>query len=82
MRKLPYKKQKLPREVLQQVDLDSVKVEATGITIAVKPKKGGKFKPGEEFPGGGGNEFFEPLSEIIRTINEKYAVISKRPIPR
>lgn len=71
--KLPYEKQRLPKEVTQQVDLDSIKIQYSGKGIKVKPGEGGKFKPGDENPMGGGQEFFEPLSIIIKNINEKYA---------
>lgn len=73
LRKLPYEKQKLPKEVTQQVDLDSIKIQYSGKGIKVKPGEGGKFKPGDENPMGGGQEFFEPLSVIIKNINEKFA---------
>lgn len=73
LRKLPYVKQKLPKEVTQQVDLDSIKIQYSGKGIKVKPGEGGKFKPGDENPMGGGQEFFEPLSVIIKNINDKFA---------
>jgi len=73
LRKLPYEKQKLPKEVTQQVDLDSIKIQFSKKGIKVKPGEGGKFKPGDENPMGGGKEFYEPLSVIIKNINEKYA---------
>lgn len=73
LRKLPYEKQKLPKEVTQQVDLDSIKIQYSGKGIKVKAGEGGKFKPGDENPMGGGQEFFEPLSVIIKNINDKFA---------
>jgi len=73
LRKLPYDKQKLPKEVTQQVDLDSIKIQYSGKGIKVKPGEGGKFKPGDENPMGSEQEFIEPLSVIIKNINEKFA---------
>lgn len=72
-RKLPYDKERLPREVTQQVDLDSIRVQYIAKGIALKNGEGGKFKPGDENPMGGTQEFIEPLSAIIKAINEKYA---------
>jgi type I restriction enzyme R subunit len=71
-RKLPYEKQKLPKEVTQQVDLDSIKIQYSGQGIKLKNGEGGKLKPGDENPMGVGQEFLEPLSLIIKDINEKY----------
>jgi len=73
LRKLPYEKQKLPKEVTQQVDLDSIKIQFSGKGLKLKSGEGGKFKPGDENPMGGSDEFLEPLSIIIRHINEMYA---------
>ena len=72
LRKLPYEKQKLPKEVIQQVDLDSIKIQYSGKGIKVKAGDGGRFKPGDENPMGTGYEFIEPLSLIIKEFNEKY----------
>lgn len=72
-RKLPKTDNKLPREVTQQVDLNSIKVEYLSKGLGVKPGAGGKFKPGEENPLGGSQEFMEPLSLIIQAINERFA---------
>ena len=73
LRKLPYERQKLPKEVTQQVDLDSIRVQYAGKGIRVQPGDGGLFKPGDENPIGRGQEFFEPLSIIIKSINEKFS---------
>lgn len=72
-RKLPYDKERLPKEVTQQVDLDSIRVQYIAKGLALKDGEGGKFKPGDENPMGGNQEFLEPLSVIIKAINEKYA---------
>jgi type I restriction enzyme R subunit len=71
-RKLPKEKQKLPKEVTQQVDLYSIKIQYSGKGLQVQDGVGGKFKPGEENPMGGAQDFLEPLSVIIKHINEKY----------
>jgi type I restriction enzyme R subunit len=80
LRKLPYEKQRLPKEVTQQVDLDSIKIQYAGKGIKVKPGEGGKFKPGDENPMGPGYEFIEPLSLIIIEFNEKYGTPFPKPI--
>ncbi|NUO10408.1 MAG: type I restriction endonuclease subunit R [Candidatus Brocadia sp.] len=72
LRKLPYTKERLPREVTQQVDLDSIRIQYISKGLTLKPGEGGKFKPGDENPMGKPYEFIEPLSFIIRAINEKY----------
>lgn len=73
LRKLPFDKNKLPREVTQQVDLDSIKIQYITRGLKVKNGVGGIFKPGDENPVGGVNEFLESLSIIIKEINERYA---------
>ncbi len=73
LRKLPYTKQKLPKEVTQQVDLESIRIQYITKGLKVKSGDGGRFKPGDENPVGCGTEFVEPLSAIIKAINEKYA---------
>lgn len=72
LRKLPYTKERLPREVTQQVDLDSIRIQYITKGLTLRPGEGGKFKPGDENPIGKPYEFVEPLSFIIREINEKY----------
>jgi len=74
LRKLPYEIERLPKEVLQQVDLDSIKIQYLNQGIKVKPGEGGVFQPGDQFPMvKDPSEFIEPLSVIIKAINEKYA---------
>lgn len=72
LRKLPYEKDKLPKEVTQQVDLDSIRIQYTGKGITLKPGEGGRFKPGDENPTDKTYGLIEPLSLIIKDINEKY----------
>lgn len=71
-RKLPYDKEKLPKEVTQQVDLDSIKIQYLRKGIKLKNGEGGELKPGEEKPKEKKYEFIEPLSMILKDINEKY----------
>jgi len=73
LRKLPFTKQKLPKEVTQQVDLDSIRIQFNSKGMKLKNGEGGVFKPGDDNPMGGSQEFLEPLSVIIKSINEKYA---------
>ena len=55
------------------MDLDSIKIQYQSKGIKVKPGEGGEFVPGDEIPGETSKEFFEPLSEIIKEINERFA---------
>ncbi len=71
-RKLPYDKEKLPKEVTQQVDLESIKIQYLSKGIKVKNGEGGKLKPGDENRNGIKYEFIESLSMIVKEINEKY----------
>lgn len=73
LRKLPFDKTKLPIEVTQQVDLDSIRVQFISKGVKLKSGEGGVFQPGDENPTGGAQEFYEPLSAIIKAINERYA---------
>ena len=73
LRKLPVDKTKLPKEITQQIDLESIRVQFIGKGIKLKDGEGGKFKPGEDNPSGGTDEFLEPLSAIIKEVNETYA---------
>jgi type I restriction enzyme R subunit len=72
LRKLPYTKERLPKEVTQQVDLDSIRIQYISKGLKLKDGEGGKFKPGDENPMGKQYEFIEPLSLIVKEINEKY----------
>ena len=72
-RKLPYEKQKLPKEVTQQVDLDSIKNQFFSKGIQLSEGEGGRFKPGDDNLLGQVFEFLEPLSIIIKAMNEKFA---------
>jgi len=62
----------LPKEVTQQVDLDSIRIQYISKGLKLKDGEGGKFKPGDENPMGKQYEFIEPLSLIVKEINEKY----------
>lgn len=73
LRKLPYEKVKLPKEVTQQVDLDSLRIQYSSKGIKLKEGEGGKFIPGEKNPAGEHLEFIEPLSQIIKDLNERFA---------
>lgn len=72
-RKLPYDKARLPIEVTEQVDLDSIRIQYLNKGLGVKEAEGNPFKPEDQLPSAPSREFLEPLSEIIKTINEKYA---------
>ncbi|WP_441001157.1 type I restriction endonuclease subunit R [Fodinibius sp. SL11] len=64
---------KLPREVLQEVDMDSYRIQRM-FKGDIDPKRGGgELKPGDiDGETSGSNEAEESLSEIIRVINDRY----------
>lgn len=73
VRKLPSRRETLPYEVLQSVDMDSYKVERKGEVTIPLINEEGVVDP----MGGGGsgfkvNEEIDPLSKIIKEINERF----------
>jgi len=71
-RKLPYDKSILPKEVTQQVDLNSLKIKKINAGLSIKKGEGGKFKPEEDRVYVRPEEMLEPLSVIIKWINENF----------
>lgn len=52
--------------------MDSIRIQYISKGLKLKDGEGGKFKPGDENPMGKQYEFIEPLSLIVKEINEKY----------
>ena len=74
IRKLPYEKQKLPKEVTQQVDLDSIKIQFSGKGLKVKNGEGGESSSRVmRIPWVVGKKSENLFRFIIKNINEKYA---------
>ncbi|OGS08242.1 MAG: hypothetical protein A2270_10450 [Elusimicrobia bacterium RIFOXYA12_FULL_51_18] len=71
-RKLPHDSVPLPIEVLQQADLNSLKIKKINTGLTVKPGEGGVFKPEEDRVYVKPQEVLEPLSIIIKWINEHF----------
>jgi type I restriction enzyme R subunit len=72
-RKLPFEKGRLPKEVTQQVDLETLKVQYIKKGIKLDEDEGGILKHGDDDPFAAGEEFLEPLSKILKLINEMFA---------
>jgi len=72
LRLLPRRPQDLPREIQQLIDMDSYRVQKTGSGPIPLPRGEGEVEP----RGPGGTripvEEVEPLSEIIRELNERF----------
>lgn len=74
VKKLPKQKNPLPWEVLQAIDMDTYKVQKIAETNVPLENKDGEIEPMGK--GGGGKivdeEEHDPLSKIIKEINERY----------
>ncbi len=74
-RLLPTDRAELPREVQQNIDMESYRVQQTGSgRIKLKPRAGQLEPMGTKSKRGGGEEHLEPLSQIIADLNERYGV--------
>jgi type I restriction enzyme R subunit len=73
VRKLPYRKEPLPYEVLDSVDMDSYKAEKQAeASIALDNAEGLIDPMGTDGGGFGVREEMDPLSKIIKDINERF----------
>lgn len=73
VRKLPARKEILPYEVLEAVDMDSYKVDKTLETnISLEAIEGSLDPMGSGEDGFGVNEERDPLSKIIKDINDRF----------
>lgn len=72
-RYLPSDRPEIPREVLQNVDMESYRVRKKGDGKIPLERGEGKIEPiGPKGGGGIGPEEVEPLSQIIRALNERF----------
>jgi type I restriction enzyme R subunit len=80
-RLLPVNRDPLPVDVQQNIDLDAFRLRKTG-TTKIKLKKGTEpldpMKPKDE--GGIRPEDMEPLSQIIRELNERFGTDFLNPV--
>ncbi len=74
LKKLPRRENPLPYEVLQAINMESYKVEKQGETNVVLENEEGVIEPMGGGDGGKGadGEEVDPLSKIIKEINERY----------
>ena len=72
-RYLPKPPTALPREVQEQIDIESFRVERTSSGKLSLPRGAGMLEPiQEKTPAGKDEEYVDPLSEIIRRLNERF----------
>ena len=72
LRKLPVKREQLPVEIQQNIDIESYRLQTThGGSIKLKRGKG-ELEPIGGGGGAGGHTEIEPLSQIIKEINERF----------
>lgn len=71
-KKLPKRKSQLPYEIQDCVDLDSFRVQETFTGYIPLTKEDGKVKPIGTGTGGGYQEEFDFLSNIIKVLNDAY----------
>jgi type I restriction enzyme R subunit len=74
-RLIPYERGELPREVQQNIDMESYRIQQTGSgKIELEPKGGTVDPQRTRGSHGGGEEEIEPLSRIIEELNERFAI--------
>jgi type I restriction enzyme R subunit len=72
-RYLPKPPTELPREVQEQIDIESFRVQRTSSGKLSLPRGAGMLDPiQEKTPAGKDEEHVDPLSEIIRRLNERF----------
>jgi len=72
-RYLPKEKDELPREIQQNIDMESYRIRRTWKGTIALERGNGKVDPvGAKSGFGGGPEDIEPLSKIIRDLNERF----------
>ncbi len=74
-RLLPTEQAELPREVQQNIDMESYRIQQTGSGKISVEQKAGRLEPmatKEHRPGG--EEQLEPLSQIIAELNERFGL--------
>jgi type I restriction enzyme R subunit len=74
-RLLPADRVELPREVQQNIDMESYRIQQTGSGRIALERKGGALEPMTTKPGhGAGPEEIETLSRIIAELNERFGL--------
>jgi type I restriction enzyme R subunit len=74
-RLLPGDRSELPREVQQNIDMDSYQIDETGSGRIPLQRKAGKLDPQRtKEHHGPGEEELEPLSQIIAELNERFGL--------
>ena len=74
-RLLPRDSEELPREVQQNIDMESFRVQQTGSGQIALERKGSSLDPAGSKPrGGGATEEMEALSRIIEILNERFGL--------
>ena len=71
---LPPEENSLPVEVQRAVDMESYRIRQTGSGAIDLPSGGGCLDPQAMGPDGVREDVYEPLSEIIRELNESFGV--------
>ena len=74
-RLLPADKDELPREVQQNIDMESFRIQQTSRGRIALERQGGAIEPAGSKPrGGGAAGELEPLSRIIEALNERFGL--------
>lgn len=74
-RLLPADREELPREVQQNIDMESYRVQETSRGKIGLERQAGQLEPMSAKPGvGGGEDELEPLSRIIAVLNERFGL--------
>ena len=74
-RLLPADREELPRDVQQNIDMESYRIQETGRGAITLDPRAGRLDPMRPKPHlGGGEEEIEPLSRIIAELNERFGL--------
>ena len=74
-RLLPADREELPREVQQNIDMESYRIQETGRGAITLDPRAGRLDPMQPKPHlRGGEEVIEPLSRIIAELNERFGL--------
>ncbi len=73
-RLLPVDREKLPREVQQNIDMESFRIQRTSRGRITLERQGQPLDPAGSKPRGGGEEELETLSRIIEALNERFGL--------
>ena len=73
-RLLPADREKLPREVQQNIDMESFRIQRTSRGRIALERQARPLDPAGSKPRGGGEEELETLSRIIEALNERFGL--------